>query len=110
MNEEFPSVPMVRLDLDSTRKKGSLERLLSEISDTKKAFLIGTQMIAKGHDFSDVELGIVIDADLGLVSHEVNAVEKLSQLLIQVTGRVGRSGKSKIIVPVSYTHLTLPTT
>ena len=55
-------------------------------------------MIAKGHDFSDVELGIVIDADLGLVSHEVNAVEKLSQLLIQVTGRVGRSGKSKIIV------------
>ena len=98
LNEEFPSVPMVRLDLDSTRKKGSLERLLSEISDTKKAFLIGTQMIAKGHDFSDVELGIVIDADLGLVSHEVNAVEKLSQLLIQVTGRVGRSGKSKIIV------------
>ena len=98
LSEEFPSVPMVRLDLDSTRKKGSLEKLLSEIKNTKKAFLIGTQMIAKGHDFSDVELGIVIDADLGLISHELNAVEKLSQLLIQVTGRVGRSGKSKIIV------------
>ena len=55
-------------------------------------------MIAKGHDFSDVEVGIIIDADLGLLSHELNAIEKLSQLLIQVTGRVGRSGKSKIIV------------
>ena len=98
LGEEFPNVPMVRLDLDSTRKKGSLEKLLSEINENKKALLIGTQMIAKGHDFSDVELGIVIDADLGLISHELNAVEKLSQLLIQVTGRVGRSGKSKIIV------------
>ena len=55
-------------------------------------------MIAKGHDFSDVEVGIIIDADLGLLSHELNAIEKLSQLLIQVTGRVGRSGQSKIFV------------
>ena len=98
LDEQFPDVPIIRLDLDSTRKKGSLEKLLMKIKSTKKAFLVGTQMIAKGHDFSDVEVGIIIDADLGLLSHELNAIEKLSQLLIQVTGRVGRSGKSKIIV------------
>ena len=98
LNEEFPSIPIIRLDLDSTRAKGSLEKLLTEIKSTKKAFLIGTQMIAKGHDFFDVELGVVIDVDLGFLSYELNAVEKVSQLLIQVTGRVGRSGKSKIIV------------
>ena len=98
LNDEFPSIPIIRLDLDSTRAKGSLEKLLTEIKSTKKAFLIGTQMIAKGHDFFDVELGVVIDVDLGFLSYELNAVEKVSQLLIQVTGRVGRSGKSKIIV------------
>ena len=98
LNEEFPNVPIIRLDLDSTRKKGSLEKLLTKIKSTEKAFLVGTQMIAKGHDFSDVEVGIIIDADLGLLSHELNAIEKLSQLLIQVTGRVGRSGQSKIFV------------
>ena len=98
LNEEFPSVPIIRLDLDSTRKKGSLEKLLTKIKSTEKAFLVGTQMIAKGHDFSDVEVGVIIDADLGLLSHELNAIEKLSQLLIQVTGRVGRSGQSKIFV------------
>ena len=102
LKNEFKEIPLIRFDLDTTKKKGSLEDVLKKISDSNSAILVGTQMIAKGHDFSEVELGIILNCDQGLISHEPNAIEKLSQLLIQVIGRVGRSGTSKVIIQTDY--------
>lgn len=89
----FPAVPVLRIDRDTTQRVGSFGRLIAEIQQGGAKILVGTQMLAKGHDFHDVTLVGVLDADQGLYSAEFRATEILAQLIIQVTGRAGRGQK-----------------
>jgi primosomal protein N' (replication factor Y) (superfamily II helicase) len=85
-----PGARIARLDRDSIRRKGSLTTLLSKFRDGDIDVLVGTQMIAKGHDFPRVTLVGVVSADVGLGVADFRASERTFQLLTQVSGRAGR--------------------
>lgn len=103
ISDIFPEVSVVRIDRDSTRKKGELTKLLQEITEKKHQLLIGTQMLAKGHHFPDVTLVAILDGDGALFSFDFRASENMAQLLIQVAGRAGRASKpGKVLVQTSY--------
>lgn len=103
LDELFPEVSIVRIDRDSTRKKGELAKLLQEVSDKKHQLLVGTQMLAKGHHFPDVTLVAVLDVDGALFSFDFRASEQMAQLLIQVAGRAGRASKpGKVLVQTNF--------
>ncbi|MDT3847371.1 MAG: primosomal protein N' [Vibrio anguillarum] len=89
----FPEYKTVRIDRDSTRRKGSLESALSSIRQGEYQILIGTQMLAKGHHFPDVTLVALLDVDGSLYSSDFRAAERLAQLFTQVAGRAGRASK-----------------
>jgi len=89
----FPDAGVARVDRDSTRRKGSMEKLLEEVRSGARRILVGTQMLAKGHDFPNVTLVGVLDADQGLFSADFRAAERMAQLIIQVAGRAGRADK-----------------
>jgi primosomal protein N' (replication factor Y) len=89
----FPDKTIVRLDLDSTRRKGALEGFLDKINSGEADIILGTQMLAKGHHFPNVTLVAILDVDSGLFSVDFHASEKLAQLIIQVSGRAGRAEK-----------------
>ncbi len=91
LRQLFPNAGVVRLDRDSTRRRGSLETLLARIRSGEHRILIGTQMLAKGHDFPDVTLVGVVDADQGLFGTDFRASERMAQLIVQVAGRAGRA-------------------
>ena len=90
LQEIFPEYPLLRVDRDTTRKKNSLENKLQQIQRGEANILIGTQMLAKGHHFSDLTLAAIVDVDGGLFSADFRATEKMAQLIIQVAGRAGR--------------------
>lgn len=96
--KHFPDVPIIRVDRDSARHKGSMQTMLDQINEQKKAILIGTQMLAKGHHFPQVTLVGIIDADSGLFSADFRAAEQMGQLLMQVAGRAGRAEKPGTVV------------
>jgi primosomal protein N' (replication factor Y) len=85
-----PAARVARLDRDAIRRKGALTALLSRFRDGEIDVLVGTQMIAKGHDFPNVTLVGVISADVGLGMADFRASERTFQLLTQVAGRAGR--------------------
>ena len=87
----FPNARVLRMDMDTTTKKNSHEKILSSFGKGEADILIGTQMIAKGHDFPNVTLVGIIAADISLNSGSYKAAENTFQLLIQVSGRAGRS-------------------
>ena len=91
--ERFPAHPVLRIDRDTTRRKGELEAALAEARSGQARILLGTQMLAKGHHFPAVTLVAVLDADQGLFSVDFRASERLAQLIIQVAGRAGRADK-----------------
>ena len=88
--EHFPDVEMLRIDRDTTRRKGALGALLKRARDGRRQLLLGTQMLAKGHHFPNVTLVGILDADHGLFSTEFRASERMAQLIVQVAGRAGR--------------------
>lgn len=94
----FPAASIVRIDRDSTRRKGSLNNAINDISSGKTDILVGTQMLAKGHHFPNVTLVGILDTDSGLFSTDFRATERLSQLIVQVSGRAGREKKSGTVV------------
>jgi primosomal protein N' (replication factor Y) len=105
LSERFPKAKILRIDADTTRTKGSAESLFSEIHDGDADIIVGTQMIAKGHDYQSVSLVGVIDADASLFSQDFRASERLFAQLMQVAGRAGRSeeaGESKVIIQTNY--------
>jgi primosomal protein N' (replication factor Y) len=105
LSERFPKAKVLRIDADTTRKKGSAESLFSEIHEGDADIIVGTQMIAKGHDYKSVSLVGVIDADASLFSQDFRASERLFAQLMQVAGRAGRSeeaGESKVIIQTNY--------
>ncbi len=90
--ERFPGLTVVRLDGDVSARVGALEAALATFASTDRAVLVGTQIVAKGHDFPDVRLAAVIDADLGLAMPDFRAEERAFALLAQLAGRAGREG------------------
>ena len=108
LKESFPGVPVFRIDRDTTRNHGKLENTISEINKGQAAILVGTQMLAKGHHFTEVTLVAVLDADAGLFSSDFRGQEFMGQLLIQVAGRSGR-GKNAGKVIIQTHNSTNPT-
>ncbi|KVA09102.1 primosomal protein N' [Burkholderia ubonensis] len=90
--EAVPGARVLRIDADSTRRKGSAQALFSDVHAGEVDILVGTQMIAKGHDFQRVSLVGVLNADTALFSHDFRASERLFAQLMQVSGRAGRAG------------------
>lgn len=90
LNQHFPTARVIRMDMDTTRKKGQHEALLDRFRRHEADILLGTQMIAKGLDFETVTLVGVINADTALNLPDFRAGEKTFQLLTQVAGRTGR--------------------
>lgn len=98
LGELFPEFSTIRIDRDSTRRKGSFEAAIDEIHQNKHQILIGTQMLAKGHHFPNVTLVGLLDIDSALYSSDFRAAERLAQLFIQVAGRAGRASKAGHVV------------
>ncbi|MCG6900915.1 MAG: primosomal protein N' [Gammaproteobacteria bacterium] len=90
LREHFPDIRQVRIDRDTTRRKGELDRLLEQARNGEGRLLLGTQMLAKGHHFPNVTLVGILDADHGLFSTDFRASERMAQLIVQVAGRAGR--------------------
>jgi primosomal protein N' (replication factor Y) len=93
VKRHVPAARVARLDRDSVRKKGSLAALLGKFRDGEIDVLVGTQMIAKGHDFPRVTLVGVVSADVGLGLADFRASERTFQLITQVAGRAGRGDR-----------------
>jgi primosomal protein N' (replication factor Y) len=93
LSKEFADVPVLRIDKGSTRRRDALEAMLATLG-TQPGVLVGTQMLAKGHDLPNLTLVAVVGIDEGLFSADFRAGEKLAQLLIQVAGRAGRAEKA----------------
>ncbi|AEF98838.1 primosomal protein N' [Methylomonas methanica] len=96
--ELFPNNAIIRLDKDTTQRKGSLEGYLEQIHSGQADIILGTQMLAKGHHFPDVTLVAILDIDSGLFSVDFHAGEKLAQMIVQVAGRAGRADKRGRVV------------
>jgi len=99
----LPSANILRIDADSTRNKGQMEALLQQAHSGQADVLVGTQMIAKGHDFANVTLVLALNVDASLYSHAYRAPERLFAQLMQVAGRAGRrAGDARMVVQTRY--------
>lgn len=99
---EFPGARVLRMDMDTTKRKGGHEAILTAFSNQEADILVGTQMIVKGHDFSKVSLVGILAADLSLHSSDYRASERTFQLLTQAAGRAGRAGGNGQVVIQTY--------
>lgn len=88
--ESFPQYQCVRIDRDSARQRGSIEKLLAKVHAQQAQILIGTQMLAKGHHFPALSLVAIVDSDSGFFSADFRGLEKMAQAIVQVAGRAGR--------------------
>jgi primosomal protein N' (replication factor Y) len=95
---EFPELPLIRLDADTTRKPELLTEALRRFAASESAVLLGTQMVAKGHHFAGVALAAVIDADTSLGLPDFRAEERTFQLITQLAGRSGRDAPGRVVV------------
>jgi len=93
LTAQFPQVPVLRVDRETTRRRDAFEQLLSTLQDDQPAILVGTQMLAKGHDLPNLTLVAIVGVDEGLHSVDFRAGERLAQLVVQVAGRAGRARK-----------------
>lgn len=102
LQELFPQARILRMDMDTTRKKGAHEALLEAFGNKEADILLGTQMIAKGLDFPDVTLVGVLNADTALHLPDFRSSERTFQLLTQVAGRAGRADKAGEVLIQTY--------
>ncbi|MBO5345169.1 MAG: primosomal protein N', partial [Clostridia bacterium] len=102
LQELLPNVSIGRMDNDTTKTKDSHLKILSDFRNGKTQILVGTQMIAKGHDFPSVTLVGIIDADISLYQTSYSATEQTFELITQVAGRAGRADKSGEIYLQTY--------
>ncbi len=89
----FPGAALVRIDRDVIRRRGDIERALGDVASGKARILLGTQMLTKGHDYPDVTLVTILNADQGLFGADFRASERLAQQIVQVSGRAGRGDR-----------------
>jgi primosomal protein N' (replication factor Y) len=103
LTELLPTANILRIDADSTRNKGQMEVLLQQAHSGNADVLVGTQMIAKGHDFANVTLVLALNVDASLYSYAYRAPERLFAQLMQVAGRAGRrAGEARMVVQTRY--------
>ncbi|HET7663402.1 MAG TPA: primosomal protein N', partial [Rhodanobacteraceae bacterium] len=93
LRARFKDVPVHRIDRESTRRRDAFDRLLDDLDDQQAAILVGTQILAKGHDLANLTLVAITGVDAGLFSVDFRAQERLAQLVVQVAGRAGRAQK-----------------
>ena len=98
LNEHFPDVPVVRVDRDTTRGRRLRDALLDSLPAAGARILVGTQMLAKGHDLPHLTLVVVVGVDEGLYSIDFRASERLGQLIVQVAGRAGRAERPGTVI------------
>lgn len=97
--EAYPGARILRIDRDSTRRRGALSDMIAAIESGTVDILVGTQMLAKGHHFPNLDLVGIIDVDRGLFSADFRASERMAQLVLQVSGRAGRvSGGGRVLL------------
>ena len=96
--KRVPELTVIRLDADAVRQPGRLSAALEQFERSDRAVLVGTQMVAKGHHFTGVELAAVVDADTGLGLPDFRAEERTFQLVTQLAGRSGRDAPGRVIV------------
>ena len=102
VSAEFPGVRVLRMDADTTRRKGGHREILEQFADGEADILVGTQMIVKGHDFPGVTLVGIMAADLSLNTPDFRSAERTFQLLTQAAGRAGRGLKPGHVVIQTY--------
>jgi len=103
LSELFPEVEIARLDRDVVRHPADWQKTMERIRLGQARILVGTQMVAKGHDFPDLTLVIVLNADQGLFSTDFRAAERLAQTIVQVAGRAGRASKpGEVLIQTDY--------
>lgn len=102
LQEIFPDVKILRMDNDTTSTKNAHQKILSEFKSTLPAILVGTQMIAKGHDFENVTLVGIVDGDQGLYQSDYRSTERTFALITQVAGRAGRSSEQGKVILQTY--------
>lgn len=100
--KEFPEAKVLRMDMDTTRNKNAHEEILSRFANGEADVLVGTQMIVKGHDFSNVTLVGIIAADLTLFDNDYKSAERTFDLLTQAAGRAGRGNLAGEVVIQTY--------
>ena len=99
LQQRFPTTKVLRVDRDSTRRKGAMQEVFDTADSGQPCILLGTQMLAKGHHFPSVTLVAVLDADSGLFSPDFRGHERTGQLLTQVAGRSGRgSAPGRVLI------------
>jgi primosomal protein N' (replication factor Y) len=98
LRARFPDVPIVRIDRDTTRGRRVREALLDQLPASGARILVGTQMLAKGHDLPHLTLVVVVGVDEGLYSVDFRAPERLGQLVVQVAGRAGRAERPGSVI------------
>ena len=98
LREAFPEARIARMDRDTINSKGDYEQILNGFREGSFDILVGTQMIAKGHDIPNVTLVGIVNADIGLGMPDFRAAERTFQLLTQAAGRAGRGGLPGIVV------------
>ena len=103
LSKTFPTAKILRMDMDTTSKKGSHEAILSSFANHEADILVGTQMIVKGHDFPHVTLVGILAADMSLYVSDYRASERTFQLLVQAAGRAGRAKVPGDVVIQTYT-------
>jgi primosomal protein N' (replication factor Y) len=103
LQQLFAGASMARIDRDSMRRKGELEDTLARVNRGEIRILVGTQMLTKGHDFPQVTLVVVLNADQGLFSTDFRAPERLAQTIVQVAGRAGRADRpGEVLIQTEY--------
>jgi primosomal protein N' (replication factor Y) len=98
----FPGANIVRIDRETTQRKNALDDLLNRLAPDQPGVLVGTQMLAKGHDLPNLTLVGLIGVDEGLFSIDFRASERLCQLIVQVAGRAGRAHKPGLVLLQTY--------
>ena len=93
LSERFPSIPVIRIDRDVVQNHQAMRDRLQQLQTGEPCFLIGTQMITKGHDYPGITLSVIVDADQALFSASYRASEQLAQTVFQVAGRAGRGDR-----------------
>lgn len=104
--QQFPGARVLRIDRDTTRRKGAMDAMVNQIHEGEADILVGTQMLAKGHDFPNLALVGIVDMDQGLFSADFRGTERMAQLFVQVSGRAGRAKQAgRVVIQTHYpTH------